>query len=86
MGQADAVLLSEVYAAGETPIAGATGAALTQALGAHSKVQPLFVGDISAMAAAIVAQAKSHDIVIIMGAGSIAAVPEQVVQLCGAAT
>ncbi len=86
MSKADAVLLSDVYPAGETPIAGATGLALAQALGAHSKVQPLFVGDISAMAQAIAAQAKNQDIVITMGAGSIAAVPQQVLQLCAAAT
>ena len=86
MSKADAVLLSDVYPAGEAPIAGATGAALAQALGAHSKVQPLFVGDISAMAQAIAAQAKHQDIVITMGAGSIAAVPQQVLQLCAAAT
>ena len=46
IGEADAVLLSEVYAAGEAPIVAADGRALTRALRVAGKVEPVFVDDI----------------------------------------
>ncbi len=81
MGLADAVLLGEVYAAGEAPIAGADGRALAQALRIAGKVAPLFVADIAALPQAIVDSAQPGDVVLCMGAGSISAVPAKVVDL-----
>jgi UDP-N-acetylmuramate--alanine ligase len=75
MGQADAVLLSEVYAAGEAPIVAADGRALMRALRVAGKVEPVFVDDIAAMPQAIVDNARAGDVVMCMGAGSMAAVP-----------
>ncbi len=72
----DAVLLTEVYAAGETPIPGADGAALAQAVRAAGG-EPVFVPAVSALAAAVRQVARADDVVITMGAGSIAAVPGQ---------
>ena len=86
IGSADAVLLAEVYAAGEAPIVAADGRALTRALRLAGKVDPVFVDDIAEMADSIVAQARAGDVVISMGAGSIGTVPGQVVErLKGAA-
>ncbi len=73
--QFDAVLLSEVYAASEAPIAGATGESLARAANAQ------FVGDISAMPQAIVNFAQAGDVILCMGAGNMADVPAQVVDL-----
>ena len=84
MGGADAVLLSEVYAAGEAPIVAADGRALTRALRVGGKLEPVFVDEIAAMPQAIADNVQDGDVVITMGAGSIGAVPGQVVQLLGA--
>ena len=80
MGRADVVLLTEVYAAGEAPIAAADGRALTRALRLAGKVDPLFVDDVAALPAAIALQARAGDVVICMGAGSMGTVPAQVVE------
>jgi UDP-N-acetylmuramate--alanine ligase len=84
MGGADAVLLSEVYAAGEAPIVAADGRALTRALRVGGKLEPVFVDEIAAMPQAIADNVQDGDVVITMGAGSIGAVPGQVVELLGA--
>ena len=81
MGQADLVLLAEVYAAGETPIVAADGRALARALRIAGKVDPIFVDDIATMPQAIVDNALAGDVVLCMGAGSIGAVPAKVVIL-----
>ncbi len=81
MGLADVVLLSEVYAAGEAPLVAADGRALARALRVAGKVEPVFVDDIQAMAAAAMANAQPGDVLLCMGAGSISAVPARVVEL-----
>ena len=80
MGQADAVLLTEVYSAGESPIVAADGRALTRALRVAGKVDPIFVDDIAALPEVIAAQARDGDVVIAMGAGSMGGVPAKVVE------
>jgi UDP-N-acetylmuramate--alanine ligase len=84
IGQADAVLLSEVYAAGEAPIVAADGRALTRALRVAGKVEPVFVDEITAMPQAILDNARDGDVVLCMGAGSIGAVAGQVIALAQA--
>ncbi len=79
IGSADAVLLAEVYAAGEAPIVAADGRALARALRVAGKVDPVFVDDIADMPQAIADHARADDVVIAMGAGSIGGVPAQVV-------
>lgn len=81
LSQADVVLVSEVYSAGETPIVAADGRALVRALRVAGQVDPIFVDDISDMPQNILNQAKAGDIVICMGAGSMGAVPGQVTEL-----
>jgi len=81
MGLADSVLLGEVYAAGEAPIVAADGRALARALRIAGKVEPVFVDAITAMPQAIVDNARSGDVILCMGAGSISAVPAKVVDL-----
>ncbi|HYP71917.1 MAG TPA: UDP-N-acetylmuramate--L-alanine ligase [Variovorax sp.] len=81
IGQADAVLLAEVYAAGEAPIVAADGRSLTRALRVAGKVEPVFIDEIADMPRAILNNARDGDVVICMGAGSIGAVPAKVVEL-----
>jgi len=85
MGQADAVLLTEVYAAGESPIVAADGRSLARALRVAGKVDPVFVDEVTLLPEEIRAFARDGDVVIAMGAGSIGAVPARVVELSGGA-
>ncbi|MDH6592809.1 UDP-N-acetylmuramate--alanine ligase [Variovorax sp. TBS-050B] len=85
IGKADAVLLGEVYAAGEPPIVAADGRTLARALRVAGKVEPVFVDDIAAMPRAILDNARAGDVVLCMGAGSIGAVPAKVVEIGNAA-
>jgi len=81
MGQADAVLLAEVYAAGEAPLVAADSRSLARAMRVAGQVEPVFVDEIEHMAAAIVRNARDGDVVLCMGAGSIGAVAAQVMAL-----
>lgn len=81
IAQADAVLLAEVYAAGEAPIVAADGRSLARALRVAGRIEPLFVDDIADMPQAIVDNARDGDVVLCMGAGSIGAVPAKVLDL-----
>jgi len=80
LGTADALLLAEVYAAGEPPLVAADGRALARALRVAGRVEPVFVESIDEMPAAILAVAQAGDVVITMGAGSIGGVPARLTQ------
>ncbi|MDP3423846.1 MAG: UDP-N-acetylmuramate--L-alanine ligase [Burkholderiaceae bacterium] len=81
INQADAVLLAEVYAAGEAPIVAADGRSLARAVRVAGQIEPVFVDDVSAMAQAVLHMARDGDVVLCMGAGSIGAVAAEVVAL-----
>ena len=81
LGTADAVLLTEVYSAGEQPIVAADGRALTRAVRVAGKVEPLFVDDMAELPSAIAHNTRDGDVVICMGAGSMGGVPPKVVEL-----
>jgi len=83
MGSADAVLLTEVYSAGEAPIVAADGRSLARALRVAGKVDPLFEDDVAELPVLIAGFARGGDVVIAMGAGTIGAVPQKVVDLLG---
>jgi UDP-N-acetylmuramate--alanine ligase len=76
----DALLLAEIYAAGEAPIVAADGRSLARALRVIGKVEPVFVEDIAEMPQTILDVARDGDVVLCMGAGSIGAVPGKVVE------
>jgi UDP-N-acetylmuramate--alanine ligase len=78
---ADAVLLTEVYAAGESPIVAADGRSLARALRVAGKLDPVFVDEIDDLAQAIADHARDGDVVITTGAGSIGGVPARVLEL-----
>ena len=83
LGNADVVLLSEVYSAGEEPIVAADGRSLARAVRVAGKVEPQFVGDISGMPQAVLDTVRDGDVVMCMGAGSIGTVPAKLVELGG---
>ncbi len=71
LSTADALLVADVYPAGEAPIVAADGRALTRALRIGGRIEPVFVEDVSEMPAAIRAIVRDGDVVLTMGAGSI---------------
>jgi UDP-N-acetylmuramate--alanine ligase len=77
LSTADALVLAEVYPAGEPPIVAADGRSLARAVRVAGKVEPVFVADAGQLAAAIRRVARDGDVVVTMGAGSIANVPAQ---------
>ena len=77
----DALLLADIYAAGEAPIVAADARSLARALRVAGKVEPVFVEDIAAMPQMIMDVARAGDVVLCMGAGSIGAVPGKVVEI-----
>ena len=81
IAQADAVLLTEVYAAGEAPIVAADGRALARAIRVGGALEPQFVEAIADLAQAALSSAQDGDVLLCMGAGSVAAVPAQVLEL-----
>ena len=70
----DALVLADVYPAGEAPIVAADGRALARAVRVAGRVEPLFVETIGEMPAAIRAVARDGDVVLTMGAGSVGSV------------
>src|SRR5437899_2072135 len=71
----DALLLAEVYPAGETPIVAADGRSLARAIRIAGKTEPVFVERIADMPDAIRKIVRPGDVVLTMGAGSIGGVP-----------
>ncbi|MEO8344964.1 MAG: UDP-N-acetylmuramate--L-alanine ligase [Betaproteobacteria bacterium] len=79
LSTADAVVLAEVYPAGELPIVAADGRALARALRVAGKVEPVFVDDIADLPATLRSIVRGGDVVLTMGAGSIGSTPQQLV-------
>jgi len=77
LSTADALVLGEVYAAGEPAIASADGQSLASAVDKAGKVRPVFIDDISRMADGVRQVARDGDVVLTMGAGSIGNVAAQ---------
>lgn len=75
LSSVDALLLAEVYAAGESPVVAADSRSLARALRVAGKVEPMFVEDVGTMPETILDTVRDGDVVVTMGAGSIGAVP-----------
>jgi len=71
LGTVDALLLAEVYAAGEAPIVAADGRSLMRALRVAGHNEAVFVENIQDMPLSILQMAQAGDVVVTMGAGSI---------------
>ncbi|MGO3742142.1 UDP-N-acetylmuramate--L-alanine ligase [Kerstersia sp.] len=78
LSDADAVLLTEVYAAGEEPLVAADGRALARGLRVAGRVEPVFVEDVDDLPQAVRDFVRDGDVVIVMGAGSISRVPARI--------
>ena len=78
LSSVDALLLTEVYAAGEAPIVAADGRSLARAVRVQGKVEPVFIEQWKDLPDAILDLARDGDVVVTMGAGSIGQVPGMV--------
>ncbi|BEV07078.1 UDP-N-acetylmuramate--L-alanine ligase [Methylophilus sp. DW102] len=70
----DALLLTEVYSAGESPIVAADTRSLIRAIRVNGKVEPRFVETTEELPAAILESVLPGDVVVVMGAGNIGSV------------
>jgi UDP-N-acetylmuramate--alanine ligase len=80
----DSLLVTEVYAAGEAPIASADGRAICRAIRTRGKVEPVFVEKVETLHEALGAVLKPGDVLVTMGAGSISAVSHALPNKLGA--
>jgi UDP-N-acetylmuramate--alanine ligase len=85
LSQADAVLLTEVYAASESAIVAADGRSLARALRVVGKVEPVFVPEVADLPQALADFVQDGDVVLTMGAGSVGQVPAQLAAMGEAA-
>jgi UDP-N-acetylmuramate--alanine ligase len=74
LSSVDALILAEVYPAGESPIAGADGRSLYRAIKGRTRAKSTFVPDVTRLAETIRRVAKDGDVIVTMGAGSIGGV------------
>jgi UDP-N-acetylmuramate--alanine ligase len=79
LSTADDVVLADVYPAGEAPIIAADGRALARGLRLTGKVEPLFVETTAELRDAVLSRVQDGDVVITMGAGSVASLAPDLV-------
>ena len=73
LSEADALVVAEVYPAGEAPIAGADGKSLCRAIRSRGRVEPVLSRSPGQLPGALVDVLRDGDVVLTMGAGSIGA-------------
>ncbi len=70
----DALILTNVYSAGESPLVGADGKSLARAVRVRGAVEPIFIEDLSELPQVLAQILRADDVVLTLGAGSIGAV------------
>jgi UDP-N-acetylmuramate--alanine ligase len=80
LSQADLLLLTEVYPAGEEPIVAADSKSLARAIRVQGKVEPIYIEEVDDLADAVLGVVQDGDVVLVMGAGSVARVAPQIAQ------
>ena len=74
----DALVLTEVYPAGEAPIAGADAKALARSIRTRGRVDPVVVGGAGDLRDALAGVLRDGDLLLMMGAGDIGAAAQQI--------
>jgi len=80
LADVDALVVTEVYGAGEAPIVGADGTALCRAIRSRGSVEPVLVKSVEQLAQTLVRILRDGDVIVTMGAGSIGSVPAELTQ------
>ncbi|HQX23897.1 MAG TPA: UDP-N-acetylmuramate--L-alanine ligase [Pseudomonadota bacterium] len=78
LSQVDVLVLTEVYPAGEAPIANADGKALARAVRARGRIDPVLVGSARELPAALAPLARDGDLIMLLGAGDIGHVAPEI--------
>lgn len=78
LSSVDALVLTEVYAAGEAPLAGADEKALARAIRARGRIDPVVVGPAGELAAVLADVLEDGDLLLLMGAGDIGQAAQQI--------
>ena len=81
LSEADALVLLDVYAAGEEPIPGADGRSMARAVRTRGAVEPVFVENLDDLAGVLEGVLKDGDLVLTMGAGDIGAYAQSLPEL-----
>ncbi len=79
--QADSIILTEIYPAGEAPIEGISGAVLAEAVRTHGHHDSDYEPDLNRLAAKVAAQTAPGDVVLTLGAGTIWHVGEELLEI-----
>ena len=77
LSSADALLVTEVYAAGEKPIKDADGRAICRAVRSRGRIEPVFVEKVEQLHESLAQLIENDDVVLVMGAGHIGAVAHE---------
>lgn len=77
LSEVDVLILLDVYAAGEKPIAGADGRSLSRAIRTRGKVEPVFVEHVADLPAVLPGLLQDGDLLLLMGAGDIGSMAGQ---------
>jgi UDP-N-acetylmuramate--alanine ligase len=80
LAEVDVLVLTDVYPAGEAPIAGADGRALARAVRARGKVDPVLVAHPRELKDTLPALLRDGDLLLMMGAGDIGAAAAELAQ------
>ncbi|MCM2335780.1 MAG: UDP-N-acetylmuramate--L-alanine ligase, partial [Pseudomonas sp.] len=78
LSSVDALVLTEVYPAGEAPIAGADAKALARAIRARGRIDPVVVGGAGELSGVLGDVLRDGDLLLMMGAGDIGAAAQAV--------
>ena len=78
LSSVDALVLTEVYAAGEAPIAGADAKSLARAIRARGRIDPVVVSGAGDLAPVLADVLHDGDLLLVMGAGDIGQAAQQI--------
>lgn len=81
LSQVDVLLLTEVYPAGEDPIVAADSKSLARSIRVQGKVEPIYIEEVDNLPPAILNVVQDGDVVLVMGAGSVAKVAPHIAQM-----
>jgi UDP-N-acetylmuramate--alanine ligase len=76
--EADSVVLTDIYAAGEAPLKGITSRALCRSIRARGKVEPVLIPHVMDIVTELPAMLRGGDLVLLLGAGNIGHVAEYI--------
>jgi UDP-N-acetylmuramate--alanine ligase len=81
LSEVDALVMLDVYPAGETPISGADGRTLCRAIRARGQVDPVFVDKLADLAGMLPGVLADGDVLLVLGAGDIGTLAPELAEL-----